>query len=275
VNAWYSCLRFSFFYINPRDWLGETSRKWPILCRVGCKTTTRSSQVTKWSAWTIRALLLQTLFSADCVCVCACVRACVRACVCVHVCVCACVCVVVVVLWSTSGQWTSTGVPRCDWQTGTRYTTTRLSWTTFNNRLPGTTWCQGYVNMQMKLATASVICYTTKEIKYRWENVWNRNWCSGIWWEKSVPRSLLSTNRWRCRNSFYLQTGLLTRRQVIQWASCVCRCMDCGVPFCQSDHGCPLGNIIPKWNDLVFHVRPADACPSLCLSLADIECNIA
>ena len=28
--------------------------------------------------------------------------------------------------------------------------------------------------------------------------------------------------------------------------------MDCGVPFCQSDHGCPLGNIIPKWNDLVY-----------------------
>ena len=33
------------------------------------------------------------------------------------------------------------------------------------------------------------------------------------------------------------------------------RCMDCGVPFCQSDNGCPLGNIIPKWNDLVFRVR--------------------
>ncbi|CAB0001855.1 unnamed protein product [Nesidiocoris tenuis] len=30
------------------------------------------------------------------------------------------------------------------------------------------------------------------------------------------------------------------------------RCMDCGVPFCQSSHGCPLGNIIPKWNDLIF-----------------------
>jgi len=28
------------------------------------------------------------------------------------------------------------------------------------------------------------------------------------------------------------------------------RCMDCGVPFCQS--GCPLGNIIPDWNDLVY-----------------------
>ena len=28
------------------------------------------------------------------------------------------------------------------------------------------------------------------------------------------------------------------------------RCMDCGIPFCQD--GCPLGNIIPDWNDLVF-----------------------
>ena len=27
------------------------------------------------------------------------------------------------------------------------------------------------------------------------------------------------------------------------------RCMDCGVPFCHS--GCPLGNLIPDWNDLV------------------------
>jgi glutamate synthase (NADPH/NADH) small chain len=29
------------------------------------------------------------------------------------------------------------------------------------------------------------------------------------------------------------------------------RCMDCGVPFCMN--GCPLGNIIPDWNDLVYH----------------------
>lgn len=32
------------------------------------------------------------------------------------------------------------------------------------------------------------------------------------------------------------------------------RCMDCGVPFCQSHDGCPLSNIIPKWNDLIFRV---------------------
>ncbi|QPJ66224.1 MAG: glutamate synthase subunit beta [Candidatus Nitrohelix vancouverensis] len=30
------------------------------------------------------------------------------------------------------------------------------------------------------------------------------------------------------------------------------RCMDCGVPFCQSDSGCPLGNMIPDWNDMVY-----------------------
>ena len=28
------------------------------------------------------------------------------------------------------------------------------------------------------------------------------------------------------------------------------RCMDCGIPFCHQ--GCPLGNIIPEWNDLVW-----------------------
>ncbi|QLG71419.1 hypothetical protein HG535_0B04610 [Zygotorulaspora mrakii] len=30
------------------------------------------------------------------------------------------------------------------------------------------------------------------------------------------------------------------------------RCMECGTPFCQSDTGCPVSNIIPKFNDLVF-----------------------
>jgi glutamate synthase (NADPH/NADH) small chain len=29
------------------------------------------------------------------------------------------------------------------------------------------------------------------------------------------------------------------------------RCMDCGIPFC--NNGCPVNNIIPDWNDLVFH----------------------
>jgi glutamate synthase (NADPH/NADH) small chain len=39
------------------------------------------------------------------------------------------------------------------------------------------------------------------------------------------------------------------------------RCMDCGVPFCHN--GCPLGNLIPDWNDLVYHDRFADAIAQL------------
>jgi NAD(P)H-dependent glutamate synthase small subunit len=44
------------------------------------------------------------------------------------------------------------------------------------------------------------------------------------------------------------------------------RCMDCGVPFCQSNHGCPLCNHIPDWNDLVFRGRYHDAYLQLALT---------
>ena len=33
------------------------------------------------------------------------------------------------------------------------------------------------------------------------------------------------------------------------------RCMDCGVPFCHSNYGCPVGNIIPDFNDAVYKGR--------------------
>jgi len=39
------------------------------------------------------------------------------------------------------------------------------------------------------------------------------------------------------------------------------RCMDCGIPFCHN--GCPLGNIIPEWNDLVYKHRWHDAMDML------------
>jgi len=35
------------------------------------------------------------------------------------------------------------------------------------------------------------------------------------------------------------------------------RCMDCGIPFCHQ--GCPLGNLIPEWNDLVYRGKIDDA----------------
>jgi len=39
------------------------------------------------------------------------------------------------------------------------------------------------------------------------------------------------------------------------------RCMDCGVPFCHSDKtgGCPVNNLIPEWNDLVYRGQWEDA----------------
>ena len=37
------------------------------------------------------------------------------------------------------------------------------------------------------------------------------------------------------------------------------RCMDCGVPFCQSGNGCPIHNLIPEWNDLVYKGRWREA----------------
>src|SRR2546427_10951320 len=39
------------------------------------------------------------------------------------------------------------------------------------------------------------------------------------------------------------------------------RCMECAVPFCH--HGCPLGNLIPDWNDLVYRDNFAEAIEQL------------
>ena len=39
------------------------------------------------------------------------------------------------------------------------------------------------------------------------------------------------------------------------------RCMDCGIPFC--NHGCPLGNLIPDWNDLVYREQWREASDRL------------
>ena len=51
---------------------------------------------------------------------------------------------------------------------------------------------------------------------------------------------------------------VLPEQQVQNQAS---RCMDCGVPFCMT--GCPLGNLIPEWNDLVFRGRWLEALQAL------------
>ena len=57
-----------------------------------------------------------------------------------------------------------------------------------------------------------------------------------------------------------------SRSTSCRWPSPSCseqgaRCMDCGIPFCHS--GCPLGNLIPDWNDLVYRDRWRDALDAL------------
>ena len=47
------------------------------------------------------------------------------------------------------------------------------------------------------------------------------------------------------------------------------RCMDCGIPFCHQ--GCPLGNLIPEWNDLMWRGETAQAIERL---LADPETSM-
>ena len=51
------------------------------------------------------------------------------------------------------------------------------------------------------------------------------------------------------------------------------RCMDCGVPFCQNGKmlggmisGCPLNNLIPEWNDLLYNDRPEQALERLLMT---------
>jgi len=41
------------------------------------------------------------------------------------------------------------------------------------------------------------------------------------------------------------------------------RCMDCGIPFCMSSSGCPIDNLIPEWNDLVYRGRWREALERL------------
>ena len=66
------------------------------------------------------------------------------------------------------------------------------------------------------------------------------------------------------------------------------RCMNCGVPFCQSDFGCPLHNLIPEWNDLLCRGQERAALERLlrtapfpeftgrvCPALCEKACNLA
>ena len=56
---------------------------------------------------------------------------------------------------------------------------------------------------------------------------------------------------------------IYTEHDVERLATQGARCMDCGVPFCQSDDGCPIHNLIPEWNDLVYRHQWKEALERL------------
>jgi glutamate synthase (NADPH/NADH) small chain len=65
--------------------------------------------------------------------------------------------------------------------------------------------------------------------------------------EREEPRYEPASDRIRHFGEFTIP---LTEGRVTDQAA---RCMDCGIPFCHGDTGCPVHNQIPDWNDLVYN----------------------
>src|ERR1039457_4875574 len=74
-------------------------------------------------------------------------------------------------------------------------------------------------------------------------------------YERAGPRRRPVESRVRDWQEVYLPFG---REELTEQAA---RCMSCGIPFCHE--GCPLGNLIPEWNDLVQSGRFAEASDRL------------
>ncbi|MGZ6028140.1 MAG: NAD(P)-binding protein, partial [Myxococcaceae bacterium] len=74
-------------------------------------------------------------------------------------------------------------------------------------------------------------------------------------WQREAPPKRPKSERVRDTKEFILpQSVEQSRRQAG-------RCMDCGIPFCHQ--GCPLGNLIPDFNDLVWRGRWEEAWATL------------
>lgn len=73
--------------------------------------------------------------------------------------------------------------------------------------------------------------------------------------ERKLPTDLSVPERLKNYNEFH---GHLPKEELQQQGA---RCMDCGVPTCH--WGCPLGNLIPDWNDLVYHDQMKEAIDQL------------
>ena len=110
-------------------------------------------------------------------------------------------------------------------------------------------------------------------------------------YERCEARSVEPKERIKNFNEFHV---FLSKEKQQEQAA---RCMDCGVPFCQSGmtiagmtSGCPLHNLVPEWNDLIYHGNWEEAyhrlkktnnfpeftsrvCPALCEAACTCSLN--
>src|SRR5512132_3449244 len=70
-------------------------------------------------------------------------------------------------------------------------------------------------------------------------------------WNRQLPSKRPKQERLADSSEFILPLPVLQARHQAG------RCMDCGIPFCHQ--GCPLGNLIPEFNDLVWRDRWEEA----------------
>jgi len=75
--------------------------------------------------------------------------------------------------------------------------------------------------------------------------------------EREEPRYEPASDRVRHYGEFTIP---LSEGRVVDQAA---RCMDCGIPYCHGDTGCPVNNQIPDWNDLVYHSDWEEAARNL------------
>ncbi len=75
--------------------------------------------------------------------------------------------------------------------------------------------------------------------------------------EREEPRYEPASDRIRHFGEFTIP---MTEGRIVDQAA---RCMDCGVPFCHGDTGCPVHNQIPDWNDLVYNNEWEEAARNL------------
>jgi glutamate synthase (NADPH) small chain len=75
--------------------------------------------------------------------------------------------------------------------------------------------------------------------------------------DRQVPRYQPASDRIRHFREFALP---MSESEVRKQAA---RCMDCGIPFCHGDTGCPVNNQIPDWNDLAYNGNWEEAIRNL------------